>query len=168
MNMKQIELTNGHLALVGDDDYVWLSSYTWYCVFGSRGTPRAMRSYKTKLGTATMLSMSREIMGCLIGDGKYVDHINHDTLDNRRSNLRVCTNKQNCRNSKPRIGCSSRYKGVCYAKCGTKRAKRWVVNIKHDDGIHRKRFKTELEAGRHYNKMAILFFGEYACLNDLV
>jgi len=55
--------------------------------------------------------MHRFIIG--VEDSKvHVDHINHDTLDNRKSNLRLCTNAENIRNQKIRKGGSSKYKGV--------------------------------------------------------
>lgn len=59
-------------------------------------------------------------------DGKYVDHINRDTLDNRDSNLRVCSNADNLRNGKIRPNNTSGYKGVWWSE----RANRWNAEVK--------------------------------------
>ena len=60
--------------------------------------------------TSLNSSMHRLIMGA--PKGMVVDHINHDTLDNRKCNLRVCTQQENTRNKKA--------KGVCYHKASNK------------------------------------------------
>jgi hypothetical protein len=60
--------------------------------------------------------LSREIMGLQPGDPLVVDHINRHVLDNRRENLRVCTQRQNTQNVSPRKNTSSRFKGVSYRK----------------------------------------------------
>ena len=58
--------------------------------------------------------------------GEYVDHINGDTLDNRRSNLRVCTNAANLRNGRIRQNNTSGKTGVWQDK----RSGKWVAEIK--------------------------------------
>ena len=163
--MKKIPLTKGQFAIVDDEDYFLLSLHTWYCMEGRHGNKRAMRSHRDELGMTTMVYMSRELMGCSLGDGVYVDHRNHNTLDNQRHNLRKCTPTQNNQNVRSRKGCASQYKGVHYDSGKKKRKQRWVVNIKHKNGTHRKRFVDEIEAAKHYDKMARQFFGEFACLN---
>jgi hypothetical protein len=94
-----------------------------------------------------------------------VDHWNHDGLDNRRENLRVCTkaqNNHNCRKHRWHNGeyTSSKYKGVCWNKT----EKKWMAYI------HRKTlgyFRTEEEAALAYNAAATRDFGEFAVLNDI-
>lgn len=96
-------------------------------------------------------------------DGMTVDHINHDTLDNRKKNLRICTRSQNNwnRNYKVATG-TSKYKGVYFEK----ERNRWVFEINiHNKKYDRKRFKTEKEAALAYNRVAKVLFGEFACLN---
>jgi HNH endonuclease/AP2 domain len=94
--------------------------------------------------------------------GEFVDHLDHNTLDCRRDNLRVCSKSQNAMNMKKRRGCSSIYKGVSFEKkCGA-----WSANITLDYqqrylGI----FATEIEAAHAYDLAALELFGEFASLN---
>ena len=99
-------------------------------------------------------------------EGMQVDHINGNTLDNRRDNLRICSIKENRRNSKKRkTQSSSKYKGVSY--CSTeKRRKRWKAACEIDNkDIYAGRFYTEEEAKEAYNKKAKELFGEFAKIN---
>ena len=94
--------------------------------------------------------------------GMVVDHINHDGLDNRRSNLRVCTIAQNLKNRRPVRGKGVKYKGVIFIKarkkfrtciqCGEK-----TLNLGY--------FDDEISAGKAYDEKARELFGEYAYLN---
>jgi hypothetical protein len=91
-----------------------------------------------------------------------VDHINYDTLDNRRNNLIICTNQQNTFHTRKRKNCSSKYKGVYYDKERNK----WGVQIRFNNKVFCiGRFIDEKEAAGEYNKKAIELFGEFAYLN---
>lgn len=98
-------------------------------------------------------------------DNKQIDHKNHDGLDNRKSNLRLSTQKENTWNqSKQERKTSSRYKGVHYAK----RYDHFDAYINKD----KKRkwlgaYHTEIGAAHAYNRAAIEMFGEFACLNNI-
>ena len=96
-------------------------------------------------------------------EGYVIDHINGDTTDNRKSNLRHCTHVENIRNSKSSGG-SSIYKGVSKVS----RHKPWRARLMLDrKEIHLGLFKTEKEAAKAYNEGAIKHFGKFALLNDL-
>ena len=86
-----------------------------------------------------------------------VDHINGDRIDNRISNLRGATHKQNSQNRPSRQG-SSEYKGVCYRSDRSK----WVADI---DGKRIGSFNTEEEAAKAYDEQAQINHGEFAKLN---
>jgi hypothetical protein len=92
------------------------------------------------------------------------DHINHDGLDNRRSNLRPVTPAQSAANRRPQIGSSSRYKGVQWSTRGRK----WsaVINV-----AGRRRylglFVDEEEAALAYNAAVLEAYGDYAWLNPV-
>lgn len=92
--MKKISLTNSpQKVLVDDEDYKWLSAWKW-C---TDTNPINRNNYALRTSGGTV-SMHRLIMGQ--PKGMEVDHINHDTLDNRKENLRVVTTAQNQRNLK--------------------------------------------------------------------
>ena len=93
--------------------------------------------------------------------GLFVDHINHDGLDNRKSNLRLCTQRQNNQTQRPR-GKTSKYKGVYW----NKRAKKFMASI-CIDGKKKSLgyFIDEVAAAKSYDKAAKKLFGEFAYLN---
>lgn len=91
-----------------------------------------------------------------------VDHINHNTLDDRIENLRAASSSQNSQNKTSHINSSSKYLGVhIYKSRGL-----WQAQIQHFSiRKHLGYFKTEEEAALAYNKAAILFHGDFANLN---
>jgi hypothetical protein len=93
-----------------------------------------------------------------------VDHINRDTLDNRRANLRFCNKRQNSANSKKRRGTKSIYRGVSW----NARSPHWRIDIKAADGSRiRRGFKSEVEAAKAYNELAPVHYGDFAHLNEI-
>jgi len=148
--MKKIPLTQGKCALIDDDDYAEIAQYKW--CYSSVGYA-LRRTRKSELGGGKNLYLHRQLMRP--EKGKQVDHINGDTLDNRRSNLRVCTSKENSRNwikKGPR--------GITFSKG------KWVAQITVDYKNHNLgRFKDKEDAMRAYDVAAKLYFGEFAQLN---
>jgi hypothetical protein len=157
--MKEIQLTQGKVALVDDEDFNNLNRYNW-CASRSSYTYYALRSIKI-LGKETTIAMHQEIM--LPAVGMVIDHIDGNKLNNQRSNLRVCKHKQNIRNQVKRYG-TYIYKGVSWDKVNSK----WFSTIKvNGKGINLGRFKNEKEAAEIYNQAAIKYFGEFAKLNTI-
>jgi hypothetical protein len=161
---KEIPLTQGEIAIVDDDMYDYLMQWKW-CVSRSgsvgrrKADPYAVRREK---GTTSSIRMHRVVAGAL--SGEQVDHINGNTLDNRRENLRRCTDGQNKRNMGGWTNSDSGHKGVAWNKALGK----WVASITKDyKSIHIGVFDDKLEAARAYNEAAKFFFGEYARLNDV-
>ena len=91
--MKKIKLTQGKFALVDDEDFERVSQYKWTAEKCSKS-----ENYYARNRTINA-KMHRLIMG-VCKSKLVVDHVNHRTLDNRKENLRVCTQKQNLRNRK--------------------------------------------------------------------
>lgn len=156
--MKVIELTKGYKALVDDADYEALSQYRWHAL-DCIGRVIAVRAIYNPNGAPRRVYMHRIIANT--PDGMETDHINGDTLDNRRANLRTCTHQENTRNAKPRAH-SSKYKGVAYSR----QAHKWIAQIRHNNKlIYLGAFDDEADAARAYDDRAIKLFGEFAYLN---
>lgn len=153
-------LTQNQLCEVDEPDLKLLGKYRWYADKG-HNTYYAKTNIKQEDGKRKRLKMHQLLMRT--PKGMHTDHINHDGLDNRRENLRVCTASQNQMNSRLRKGSTSKYKGVHWNKS----KKRWCVRIKlNGKRKHLGYFTTEQEAALAYNKAAKEHFGKYANLND--
>ena len=159
--MKEIKLTQNQTTLVDDKDYNKLNKYKWHAVYYPLAKNYcAKRNVWLKNGKQTTVQMHRIIMDA--PRNLQVDHINHNTLDNRKENLRLCTNGQNQMNRINHKDFSSKYKGVDWYK----RCKKWRVAIRiNNKPIHIGYFNSEIEAGKAYNKKARELFGEFAKLN---
>ncbi len=151
---RRIPLTRGKFALVDAEDYYQLSKFKW-CAAGGTNTFYAAASWRGK-----GVTMHRVIMAP--PDHLVVDHIDHNGLNNCKSNLRLCTHAQNIRNTRPTKGTSSRYKGVCW----NKDAKKWRASIRlNRKSQHIGHFENEIDAAKAYDEKAAEVFGEFACLN---
>jgi hypothetical protein len=156
----EISLTQGQVAIVDKEDFAWISEWKWYAQFDPK-----MQSYyavraKNVNGKQVRCVMHREIAAPL--QGFQVDHINHNTLDNRRANLRVCSRAENLRNKQKRKLGASGFKGVAW--CPYK--KRWRADIMVDGkNIYLGRYKTPQEAASAYDEGARKYHGEFACVN---
>jgi hypothetical protein len=151
--IRYIGLTKGLYATVDAADYEGLSRYKWTAmIVGDKAY--AIRSHKGK----TIL-MHREIMQP--PPGMVVDHINGQSLLNRRGNLRVCTPLQNRYNSRPR-GKKSRYKGV---RLDEETGKWWAEIVHKGVKYWLGTYDSEVEAARAYDRKAVELQGVYARLN---
>ena len=95
-------------------------------------------------------------------DGTVVDHINRNSLNNRRCNLRICTQKENLRNGRPSRRSTSRFKGVYFDK----QTRKWIAKIGYNGKtIHLGSFEDEVEAAKAYDRKAYELFKDFAYLN---
>ena len=99
--MKIIRTSNGVSVKVDDWWFPFLSMFTWNVSLRKHATYARISGPRMN-GPQTLIRMHRVITSC--PTGLYVDHINHDTLDNQESNLRICTKQENCRNRKNSAG----------------------------------------------------------------
>lgn len=141
-------LTGGKFTKIDDDDLSKLSGNRWYC--NNHGY--AMRCSRKRV------SLHRLVMGA--PDGFDVDHINGDTLDNRKSNLRICSRSQNMANRKTNKNNKTGYKGVCL---DNGRIRAFIK--KGGRKMHLGMFGSLESAARAYDAAAMLYFGEYAKTN---
>lgn len=159
--MKEIALTKGMTALVDDEDFEWLNQNKWYANDAGRHVYAARHLWDHATKKKRRLYMHRAILDAPAH--LQADHINHNGLDNRRANLRLCTMAQNQANSrKRRSHTSSRFKGVSWHKA----TRNWRAAIKI--GRHSKTlgyFEDEVEAAHVYDVRAREAFGEFAKLN---
>jgi hypothetical protein len=153
--IRYIPLTRGLFAIVDAEDYEWLSKYKWHA-----GRPtRAGKIYarRSTHGGGVIL-MHRMIMNP--PKGMVVDHINGNTLDNRRCNLWVCTQAENIQNGGLHKGAKNRFKGV-YPN-----GRKWYGRVKYKgETYYLGLFDDEVEAAKARDRKALELYGKHAWLN---
>lgn len=152
---KEIPLTKGHVALIDDDDYERVSQYKW--TFDNNGyAVRKAGGHKNP----KKIMLHRFILDAPAGFD--VDHIDHDLLNNVRSNLRVCNRSQNNANRLSLAGSTSQYKGVSW---NSKREYWQVYQTAYGKRRWLGHFQNEVEAALAYDDAAFAAFGDFARLN---
>jgi AP2 domain-containing protein len=156
---RLIPLTQGQNAIVDANDFEWLSQWNWYAVWCEHSRSfYATRNEEGRTGNA--IFMHKAILSC--ERREQGDHKNHDTLDNRKGNLRKATNTENNFNKGPQSNNKSGYKGVSWDK----EKEKWLAQIVHQ-GTHVfiGRFSSVKEAAHAYDTAAKKYHGEFAVLN---
>ena len=149
--MKQIKLTQGKFAVVSDTYFPSLNKFKWYAHFDGYNW-YAQRRKPGPHGINVILRMHNEIIKCK--KGQEPDHINGDSLDNRRCNLRSATHQQNVQNRFTSVN-----KGI------TRMGKKFRVRIGLDGrGKHLGMFDTLIQARHAYRNAAKKYFGSFARL----
>ena len=161
--MIRISLTKGLESVIDDVDSD-LASLKWCASNGRAGLFYAVRTQKS-------IPLHRVILERMVGRklnrNEHTDHINRNSLDNRRCNLRLASHTQNFANSDKQMvfnnkQVSSKYKGVCWDKSREK----WLACIgKNNQQINLGRFDDEVEAAKAYDRAALQHFGEFANIN---
>lgn len=153
--MKTIALTKNQLTIVDDEDYAMLSKIRW-CVINGTNASYAGRDHKINGKYKTIL-MHRVIMKAK--RGQIVDHINRNTLDNRKENLRFCTASESVQNRGMHKNNSVGFKGVHLNKKLMK-FEAWITkdHVNYYLGI----FKEAEAAGKAYARAAQKLHGNFA------
>lgn len=137
--VKKIPLTQGKFTLVDDQDYDFLNQWKWQVMIKNN------TAYAQRFENKTPIRIHRFLLNP--PKGFVVDHINGNGLDNRRSNLRVVTHRQNMQNM--HVKRSSKYPGVSWRKDRNK----WEAKISiNNKSKHLGHFKSENEAFEAYKE----------------
>lgn len=159
----------GYTFILDEEDVHYISDYNWgLAIHKRKAGDLVYLVHKThKNNQYKYLRLHRLIMGLPPSNESdlYVDHINHNTLDNRKENLRVTTKKENSRNGTLRPNNVSGYTGVTY-NANSRRNKKYVAWICVDyKNIYLGTHTTAERAAHAYDWNAIKYFGKYASLN---
>lgn len=160
--MKKIKLTRGYFAIVDDDDFKILSQFKWTAQPKGDGRVYAYRmSKRTKpFEKRKIIFMHRELMD--VDSNHVVDHKNHNTLDNRRSNLRIATHAENMRNRIIQKNNKWGTPGITFIK--NNKIKPWRVTLRNNLVWPKYigSFKTLKEASTKYIEASKKYHGEYS------
>ncbi|GGI75019.1 HNH endonuclease [Deinococcus wulumuqiensis] len=146
----------GKVALCDDADVAFLSQYRWH--LSKNGYPRTRIP---EAGTAGRVRDMHQLLTDERGQ-RYRDHVSGDKLDNRRSNLRACTQQENSFNRARHKNNRSGYKGV------TRWKGQWRATITKDGAqLYLGLFPHPVLAAIAYNAAALALFGPFARVNVL-
>jgi hypothetical protein len=155
--MKEIKLTQNKVALIDDEDFERINQYKWYAQ-KQKNNFYARRWIRVGKYKQLAIRMHREIINA--PKGSDVDHIDHNGLNNQRSNLRVCSRSQNLMN----LNLNNGYKCVYLLSSGRYKCQIHYNKINYYYGT----YDTPEEAALVYNKKAKELFGEFANLNVII
>ena len=151
---------DGKEVLVDDEDASKIQLYKWKLFVAKSAVDKGYFYFRATVdfkGKRVRMFLHRFIMEC--DTEMFIDHIDGNTLDNRKGNLRVCTRTENTRNRTTLKRNISGYRGVSYRV----KHKRWYASIKynrHTYWLHSSD-KDPKECALVYDQVGRLFFGEY-------
>lgn len=161
---KFIILTQGKVAIVDSKNYDRINYNNWRAIIKDN-TYYAVRTERDSEGKKKLIRMHNEIMGVTTEDSIFVDHKNRYGFDNREENLRICTHGQNQHNR-------SKFKRNSTGFIGVKKCKNGNYSAQIRRSLEGKSklyqlgtYKTNEEAARAYDRIALEDRGEFAVLN---
>jgi hypothetical protein len=148
LGIVEVQLTRGFLTIIDADSLASIQDRKWSALCAQKWV------YAVSRVSGKVTYLHRHLLSAPAG--MTVDHINGNTLDNRLSNLRICTVSQNARNARVKPH-SSQFKGVHRLRPGffQVRARGGYVGT----------YRDEVEAARAYDRKALELFGEFARTN---
>ena len=155
-----IRLNSGDYVSVDEDDYDRLVQYNW-SLFKSDKWKYAIRTECVN-GTQKTIYMHREIM--VVNNPKiYVDHKDHDGLNNHKYNLRISDNRFNQYNVGKKSTSKQKYKNIRKFSDN-----KWQVRMRIPSGKRIERMAySEYDAVKLYNELALKYHGEFAYLQEV-
>lgn len=159
----EIMMNRGLVALVSPEDVEVINRHRWSANNKSRKAYAIRQVHRcmcpeTGKQRFTTIYMHRVIIGAQ--PGQIVDHINGNSLDNRRENLRIATASQNAANKHPTRPAASGFRGVYSATKG------WRAEVRVENRVIRcGTYTTPIAAAMAYDFAARQHFGEFAVLN---
>jgi hypothetical protein len=152
--MKEVKLTRGYIAIIDDEDYERISQLRWQALPSQNGKIYAKGSLTGKIRKEgqkyQQVLMHRFIMNAQ--PNTELDHINGNSLDNRKQNLRFTTHRENLRNRRKFKGTNTEYKGVI------KRGNKYVMVLQVE-------FDTPEDAAKLWDKLSKIVYGEHSKTN---
>lgn len=154
---RLIPLTMGQVAIVDADDFERLNRFNWFAIWSKY----TKSFYARRKENRKSLSMHQEIIEC--PKGQVVDHKNHNTLDNRKENLRPATRSQNNCNRAHQSSNRSGYVGVnWYPKYN-----KWVARVvQNGRRVLVGYFASIEDAVAARDRAATEYYGEFAFVNN--
>lgn len=160
-----IAILNNYIIEFDDEDLEFFLRHKWRVV-----KTKAKRAIKSQFAIQAFINgktqkFHRILLNAPIGLD--VDHLDGNTLNNQKKNLRICTRVQNLQNTgkyNRKKGTTSSFKGVSWRSDSNN----WRARIKVGTtfkGLGS--FNNEVEAAKAYNKAALTYFGEFARLNEV-
>lgn len=160
----EIPLTQGKVALVDKRDLQRVSQFKWFYDKSHTAGDGYARTWLQRKHKRKSLRMHRFILG--VEDSRtQVDHINGNTLDNRRSNLRIVSNADNAKNRRISKANTTGYKGVSYYKA---RGKYGAYIYSGGKNTFLGLYLTVEEAAAAYDRAAVEHHGKFARTNKQI
>lgn len=155
--MKLLPLTKGFSVMVDDEDYDFLNQWKWTYQSGY-----ACRNATNPDKTRKPIKMHRLLMNP--PDTMEVDHIDGNGINNQKSNLRICSHAENCKNQKVRYSTKTGFKGVDFHT----KSNKYRVRITRHYKVHHVGFFSDLQAAvKAYNEASVWLHRDFARPNSL-
>lgn len=157
----------GFKVQIDEDDYERVMEHKWRPMWG-KAKKEQLYYFRSLIWSEEAQKdkdtfLHRFLMGCVHGDGNIVDHKNHDTLDCRKENLRICTIQQNVQNSRVYKKKKDKYKGIKMEPS----TGHWNARIQTPEQkrVDLGTYETAEEAAKAYDRASLYYFKEFAVTN---
>lgn len=156
---RYIPLTQGKVTIIDKEDYDELSKFNWFA-WNNALTNSFYAARNIPVGDKQRMTQMHRVLLNIYDPSIEVDHKDRDTLNNRKYNLRIATDLQNCTNQGRRKDNKTGFKGVSFSRPG-----KWQATIQFQGKqLYLGLFNSPEDAYEVYKKKAMELFGEFVCL----